>query len=186
MSHHAMQINKTVLLLLGDSRSFDITGPTQAAQRLRARQLATAHDISGDGARQLPAKWHGVVLANDQALSDAWADVAAAATAQSQSLRACALPNGCQGRQNLARGQLMGKAHAALKFQAPHDDSVVDRTLATIQTAADRLVLGGRCFLTMHTAMQPRSSLGLGHLHVTRHMHAMWVKPLLAAAGANP
>ena len=186
MSHHAMQIQKTVLLLLGDSRNFNVHGPTEAALRLRARGLATAHDISGAGARQLPAKWHGVILANDLALSNAWESTAAATKAHARSLQACALPNGCQGRQNLARGQLMGKVQAALKFQAPNDDSVVEDTLRTIQTAADHLVFGRRCFLTMDTAKQPKSSMGVGHLDVARHMRAVWLQPLLAAAGANP
>ena len=186
MSHHAMQIKKTVLILLGDSRGFDIRGPTEAARRLRARELAAAHDISGDGPRQLPEKWHGVVLGNDLALSNAWEQIAAATTAQARSLQACALPNGCQGRQKLARGQLMGKAQAALKFQAPHDDAVVDSTLATIQKAADSLVFGRRRFLDMNLARQPRSSMGTGHLDVTRHMRAIWMKPLFAAAGADP
>ena len=46
--------------------------------------------------------------------------------------------------------------------------------------------VGKRCFLTMAEARQPKSSMGAGHLDVTSHMRATWLKPLLASAGADP
>ena len=46
MSYHKMNVDKTMLLLLGDQESFDINGPTVAAAQLRARGLARTHTTS--------------------------------------------------------------------------------------------------------------------------------------------
>ena len=88
MSNHRMQISKTVLVLLGHCRSFDIQGNTQAATRLRQRELFEAHDVIDGPPAQLPAKWHGVVIANNQALTAAWKTTAANAAAQADALQA--------------------------------------------------------------------------------------------------
>lgn len=41
----------------------------------------------------------------------------------------------------------------------------------------------GRRWLTEEAATQPRSALGVGHLHVTKYMQAAWAQPLLDAMG---
>ena len=41
----------------------------------------------------------------------------------------------------------------------------------------------GRRWLTEEAATQPRSALGIGHLHVAKYMQAAWAQPLLDAMG---
>ena len=58
----AMYISKTMVLLLGRERSFDLQAGTKAAQALRHRGLARTYDITPGMDDRLPDKWHGIVL----------------------------------------------------------------------------------------------------------------------------
>ena len=44
-------------------------------------------------------------------------------------------------------------------------------------------MFGKRWWLTERAATQPRSALGVGHLHVANYMQAAWAQPLLDAMG---
>ena len=56
-------------------------------------------------------------------------------------------------------------------------------TLRALQKHANGLVFGKRWWLTEKAATQPRSALGIGHLHVTNYMQTAWAQPLLDAMG---
>ena len=86
----------------------------------------------------------------------------------------------------MASGRILGKALATLKFTVPHRAQAVAQGLERMQKAVDRLVLGTRGrWLQATEAYQPRCRLGLGHLRVEWHMQAVWLRPLLAAMGAD-
>ena len=84
---------------------------------------------------------------------------------------------------NLAQHKLMSKAFAALRLTAPTNQRKVEATLRAIQKHASGLVFGKRWWLTERAATQPRSALGVGHLHVANYMQAAWAQPLLDAMG---
>ena len=57
ISNHKMNLSKTILLLLGQHRDFDVHGDSEAARRLCKRGLTATHDIAdGAAARALPEK----------------------------------------------------------------------------------------------------------------------------------
>ena len=63
-----MNLSKTVLLLLGSLRDFDIDGETAAALALRGRGLKRTYPRTTSRPAvtidALPEKWHGVLLGN--------------------------------------------------------------------------------------------------------------------------
>ena len=183
MSHSRMNLAKTVCLVLGGERSFDISGASPAAQMLRRRGLTRTYDISEGKDDTLPDKWHGVVLGNEAGAQRVWRDACDEARRAAEAQQACAMPYGSRGRQVLAQGKIMGKVNAALRLTVPHSDRAVDKGLAAIQSHADRTVFGRRHWLTLAAAKQPRDSMGVGHLDVKAAVQAGWLKPLLAAAG---
>ena len=74
MSNHRMNISKTMMLLLGRERGFDLSADEPAARALRRRGLGRTYDISPGGDDRLPDKWHGIVLGNEAGTSQAWRD----------------------------------------------------------------------------------------------------------------
>ena len=183
MSNHRMNISKTMMLLLGRERGFDLRADSPAARALRRRGLRRTYDITPGRDDTLPDKWHGIVLGNEAGVTEAWARTAAQAGATADSLHACPIPHGSQGRVNLAQHKLMGKAFAALRLTAPTNQKKVETTLRAIQKHASGLVFGKWRWLTERAATQPRSALGVGHLHVANYMQAAWAQPLLDAMG---
>ena len=185
MSNHRMNLSKTVLLLLGKHRDFDVNGDTAAAVALRGRGLKRAYDITPGQGDLLPEKWHGVLLGNETGLAKVWEETAKEAGATAATLQASSMPHGSRGRLTVAQGKVMGKALAPLRLTAPHDEATVDRLLGEIQKHANRLVFGSRNWLKREAAQQPRECMGVGHLHVKRYMRAAWLKPLLSAMGQD-
>ena len=165
-----MNISKTMMLLLGRERDFDLHADSPAARALRQRGLQRTYDITPGQDDTLPDKWHGIVLGNEEGVTKAWERTAARAGATADSLHACPIPHGSQGRVNLAWHRLMSKAFAALRLTAPTDQQKVEATLGAIQKHANGLVFGKRWWLTEKAATQPRSALGVGHLHVTNYI----------------
>ena len=183
MSNHRMNISKTMVLLLGRERSFDLQAGTKAAQALRHRGLARTYDITPGMDDRLPDKWHGIVLGNEAGTKRAWEDNVRKAGVTADSLHACPMPHGSRGRVALAQGKLMGKAFATLRLTAPSSQATVEASLAALQKHANGLVFGRRWWLTGSSAMQPRHAFGVGHLHVAKYMQAAWAQPLLDAMG---
>ena len=183
MSNHRMNISKTMMLLLGRERSFDLHADSPAARALLQRGLRRTYDITPGQDDTLPDKWHGVILGNEEGVTKSWESAAAQAGAAADSLHACPIPHGSQGRVNLAQHKLMSKIFAALRLTAPADQGKVGATLKALQKHANGLVFGKRWWLTERAATQPRSALGVGHLHVTNYMQAAWAQPLLDAMG---
>ena len=184
MSNHRMNISKTMMLLLGGERGFDLGADEPAARALRRRGLQRTYDITPGRDDRLPDKWHGVVLGNEAGTTKAWKDTVKAAGEIAESLQACPMPHGSKGRVALTNGKVMGKAYAPLRNTAPADQAAVDSCLRDLQGYADRLVFG-RWWLTADAAAQPRHALGVGHLHVQKYMQAAWVQPLLSTMGRD-
>ena len=182
MSHHRMNLSKSMMLLLGRERGFDLHAGCPAARALQRRGLTRTYDITPGRDDNLPDKWHGIILGNEAGTTQAWARTVTQAGATADTLQACPIPHGSQGRVNLAQSKLMGEAFATLRLTAPTDQRQVATTLRTLQKHANRLVFGRR-WLTEEAATQPRSALGVGHLHVTKYMQAAWAQPLLDAMG---
>ena len=137
-----MNVDKTMLLLLGDQGSFDINGPTVAAAQLRARGLARTHDVRTDVAMLMPDKWHGIVLGNDAGTMTVCEGAVDQAVQRAAALRASAMPHGSRGRTAQASGKVMGKAKAALQYTVPHSQKTIGKQLGNIQSAVSALVLG--------------------------------------------
>ena len=184
MSNHRMNISKTMMLLLGRERGFDLSADEPAARALRRRGLERTYDISPGGDDRLPDKWHGIVLGSEAGTSQAWRDTVAQAGEMAESLHACTMPRGSRGRVALAQGKLMGKAYATMRLTAPASQQAVDSCLQDLQRHADNLVFG-RWWLTADAAAQPRHAFGVGHLHVHKYMQAAWVQPLLSTMGRD-
>ena len=182
MSNHRMNISKTMMLLLGSERGFDLHAGTPAARALRRRGLRRTYDITPGQDDTLPDKWHGIILGNEQGVTGAWECTAAQAGAAADSLHACPIPLGSRGRVSLAQ-HMISRAFATLRLTAPTDQRAVDATLGAIQKHANGLVFGRRWWLTEKAATQPRSALGVGHLHAANYMQAAWAQPLLDAMG---
>ena len=74
-SNHKMNVDKTLLLLLGQHRDFDLGGDTAAARLLRERgvkpEQVLGQDVSTEGAN-LPEKWHGVLLDGEAGTAATW------------------------------------------------------------------------------------------------------------------
>ena len=79
MSNHRMNISKTMMLLLGRERDFDLSADEPAARALRRRGLARTYDITPTQDDRLPDKWHGIVLGNELGTTKAWKDTIAKA-----------------------------------------------------------------------------------------------------------
>ena len=171
-----------MMLLLGRERDFDLRADSPAARALRQRGLRRTYDITPGRDDTLPDKWHGILLGNEQGVTSAWERTAAQAGATADSLHACPIPHGSRGRVNLAQ-HMMSKAFATLRLTAPTDQRRVQATLGEIQKHANGLVFGKRWWLTEKAATQPRSALGVGHLHAAAYMQAAWAQPLLDAMG---
>ena len=184
MSNHRMNISKTMMLLLGHEREFDLHADEPAARALRRRSLERTYDITPGRDDRLPDKWHGIVLGNEAGTTKAWRDTTAKAGEMAESLHACTMPHGSRGRVALANGKLMGKAYATMRLTAPASQQAVDSCLQDLQRHADRLVFG-RWWLTADAAAQPRHAFGVGHLHVRKYMQAAWVQPLLSTMGRD-
>ena len=185
MSNHRMNISKTMMLLLGDERGFDLDADEPAARALRHRGLRRTYDITPGLDDRLPDKWHGIVLGNEAGTTRAWRDTVKTSGEVAESLHACPMPYGSKGRVALTNGKVMGsKAYASLRNTAPADQATVDSCLQDLQGYADRLVFG-RWWLTADAAAQPRHAFGVGHLHVQKYMQAAWVQPLLSTMWAE-
>ena len=126
MSNHRMNISKTMMLLLGHERSFDLHADEPAARALRRRRLERTYDITPGRDDRLPDKWHGIVLGNEAGTTKAWKDTTAKAGEMAESLHACTMPHGSKGRVALANGKLMGKAYATMRLTAPASQQAVD------------------------------------------------------------
>ena len=98
MSSHRMNISKTMMLLLGRERNFDLHADSPAARVLRRRGLRRTYDITPGHDDNLPDKWHGIVLGNEEGVTKAWERTVAQAGATADSLHACHIPHGSQGR----------------------------------------------------------------------------------------
>ena len=185
-----VNVEKTIVLLLGQHRSFDIAGDSAAARLLRARGLLATHDISNGATARLPDKWHGIILGDEAAAMEAWTAQADTAVATARRLQASSLPTACRGRLAQATGRVMGKAHATLKFTVPYGQAAINAQLGRIQSAVDSLVLGShRRPMKAAEARQPRERFGIGMPDVHAHMQAAWAKPLLdtiVCADARP
>ena len=184
MSNHRMNISKTMMLLLGDERNFDLAADSPAALALRRRGLTRTYDITTDVDDRLPDKWHGIVMGNEAGITSAWEGTIREAGEMAESLHACPMPHGSRARVGLAQSKIMGKAFATLRLTAPNSQDAIDTCLGDLQKHADRLVFG-RWWLTAEAAAQPRSALGVGHLHVAKYMQAAWVQPLLSSMGRD-
>ena len=179
-----MNISKSMVLLLGRHRSFDIAGKSHAAETLREHGLTAVHDVT-NGDAQLPEKWHGLRLGGEDSTVAAWKAAAAAAEKRADDMQNSAIPTASRGRRAQATGTLMGKANATLKFTAPHKQKEIDGVLGRVQTAVNRLVLGPQPPLKANEARQAPRDFGIGMLDVRAHMSATWLKPLLSTAGAR-
>jgi len=184
ISNHRMNISKTMMLLLGNERGFDLDADEPAARALRRRGLERTYDITPGQDDRLPDKWHGIVLGNEAGTTRAWQDTVNKAGEMAENLHTCPMPHGSKGRVALANGKIMGKAYAPLRLTAPADQKVVDSYLSDLQGHADRLVFK-RWWLTADAAAQPRHAFGVGHLHVKKYMLAAWVQPLLSTMGRD-
>ena len=184
ISNHRMNISKTMMLLLGNERGFDLNADEPAARALRHRGLERTYDVTPGQDDRLPDKWHGVILGNEAGTAKAWKDTITKAGEIAESLHACPMPHGSRGRVALAHGKVMGKAFATLRLTAPASQKAVDNYLHDLQRHVDRLAFG-RWWLTADAAAQPRHAFGVGHLHVQKYMQAAWVQPLLSAMGRD-
>ena len=133
MSNHRMNIFKTMMLLLGHERAFDLQADEPAARALRRRSLERTYDITPGRDDRLPDKWHGIVLGNEAGTTKAWKDTTAKAGEMAESLHACTMPHGSKGRVALANGKLMGKAYATMRLTAPANQQAVDSCLHDLQ-----------------------------------------------------
>ena len=133
MSNHRMNISKTMMLLLGRERGFDLSADEPAARALRRRGLARAYNITPGQDDRLPEKWHGIVLGNEAGTTKAWKGTIARAGEVAESMHACPMPHGSKGRVALANGKLMGKASATLRLTAPASQQEVDSCLRDLQ-----------------------------------------------------
>ena len=185
MSNHKMNVDKTMLLLLGSQGRFDLQGDSAAARQLRSRGLTRTHDIRAKGPMRMPDKWHGVILGNAAGAEAEWKDKVKAAVKLADSLATSAMPYGSKGRTAQAGGQVVGKARATLLYTVPHDQEVVTKELEKLQKAVNKLVMGPRRGVTAEEAVQPRKDMGIGMVSVEDQMAAAWAKPLLAAMGAK-
>ena len=172
-----MNIDKTMLLLLGAERKFDINGDSPEAAKLRECELKTTHDVTS-GTTRLPEKWHGLRLGSEDGAERAWTEMATDASDTAGALQRSALPTASRGRLAQAAGKILGKANATLKFVVPHSQSKVNAGLADIQNEANTLVLGKEKPIKALEARQPRKDFGIGLLDVEAHAQAAWLQPL--------
>ena len=121
MSNHKMNVDKTMLLLLGRHGGFDLQGSSEAARQLRSRQLNLTHDIRADGPMRMPDKWHGIVLGNAEGSEAEWAGKVSEAVQRAETMATGAMPYGSRGRTAQAAGKVLGKAKATLQYTVPHD-----------------------------------------------------------------
>ena len=84
MSNHRMNLSKSMMLLLGRERTFDLHADSPAARALQRRGLQRTHDITPGRDDGLPDKWHGVVLGNEAGITRAWEGTVAQAGATPQ------------------------------------------------------------------------------------------------------
>ena len=98
MSNHRMNISKTMMLLLGRERDFDLSADEPAARALRRRGLARTYDITPTQDDRLPDKWHGIVIGNEAGTTKAWRDAITTAGEIAETLHACPMPHGSKGR----------------------------------------------------------------------------------------
>ena len=96
-SGHRMNISKSMVLLLGRHRSFDIAGKSHAAETLREHGLTAVHDVT-NGDAQLPEKWHGLRLGGEDSTVAAWKAAAAAAEKRADDMQNSAIPTASRGR----------------------------------------------------------------------------------------
>ena len=185
MGNSKMNLTKTLLLLVGGQRDFDIKGSSRPAKLLRARGLHATHDVSEGSAASLPEKWHGILLGDEAGTASSWTKAITEAVRRASRLQASALPTGSRGRLAQATGSVLGKALATLKFTVPHNQATIDEQLHRLQQAADELVLGKRRWLKAEEARQPRVDFGIGHLDVHAALQAAWLRPLLATLGTD-
>ena len=185
MSNHKMNVDKTMLLLLGKNGGFDVNGDTEAARQLRDRGLTRTHDIRADGPMRMPDKWHGIILGNAEGAEEEWKAKVTEAVQRADSLATGAMPYGSKGRTAQAAGRVLGKSKATLQYTVPHDQKAVTKQLEKLQTGVNKLVMGPRRALTAEEAIQPRKDMGIGMVSVADQMAATWAKPLLAAMGAR-
>ena len=136
MSNHRMNISKTMMLLLGDERNFDLAADSPAALALRRRGLTRTYDITTDVDDRLPDKWHGIVMGNEAGITSAWEGTIREAGEMAESLHACPMPHGSRARVGLAQSKIMGKAFATLRLTAPNSQDAIDTCLGDLQRHA--------------------------------------------------
>ena len=185
MSNHRMNVDKTMLLLLGTHGSFDPKGGSDAARQLRSRGLTRTHDLRVDGPMRMPDKWHGITLGNTAGTEAEWSAKVAEAAQRAADLATSAMPYGSRGRTAQAAGKVLGKAKATLQYTVPHDQATVDSELAKLQQSISNMVMGKRHAIKTAEAVQPRADMGIGMVSVQDQMAATWARPLLAAMGAT-
>ena len=185
MSNHRMNVDKTMLLLLGTHGRFDPNGDSEAATQLRSRGLTRTHDLRVGGPMKMPDKWHGIILGNAAGTEAVWREKVEEAAQRAASLATSTMPYGSRGRTAQAAGKVLGKAKATLQYTVPHDQATVDSELAKLQQSVSNMVMGTRHAIKTAEAVQPRADMGIGMVSVADQMAATWAKPLLAAMGAN-
>ena len=185
MSNHKMNVDKTMLLLLGRHGGFDLQGSSEAARQLRSRQLNLTHDIRADGPMRMPDKWHGIVLGNAEGSEAEWEGKVSEAVQRAETMATGAMPYGSRGRTAQAAGKVLGKAKATLQYTVPHDQAFIGSELARLQQSVSAMVMGPRHAMTTAEAVQPRKDMGIGMVSVADQMAATWAKPLLSAMGAT-
>jgi len=115
MSNHRMNVDKTMLLLLGTHGNFDPKGDSGAARQLRDRGLTRTHDLRVDGPMRMPDKWHGIILGNAAGTEAEWRGTVAEAAQRATDLATSAMPYGSRGRTAQAASRVLGKAKATLQ-----------------------------------------------------------------------
>ena len=148
MSNHKMNVDKTMLLLLGRHGGFDLQGSSEAARQLRSRQLNLTHDIRADGPMRMPDKWHGIVLGNAEGSEAEWEGKVSEAVQRAETMATGAMPYGSRGRTAQAAGKVLGKAKATLQYTVPHDQAFIGSELARLQQSVSAMVMGPRHAMT--------------------------------------
>ena len=115
MSNHRMNVDKTMLLLLGTHGNFDPKGDSGAARQLRDRGLTRTHVLRVDGPMRMPDKWHGIILGNAAGTEAEWRGTVAEAAQRATDLATSAMPYGSRGRTAQAASRVLGKAKATLQ-----------------------------------------------------------------------
>ena len=197
ISNHKMNFSKSVLILLGKYNGMDLAhSGTPEARQLRDAMASCGlsadkvHTLNGDTAIPVP-KWHGVALATEAGIAAQCTEIVERAVAAASDLTEgqTATKDGARGREAAARWGVAGHAIYPLRYQVPHNTTILHNALEKIQVSMGKVATGGYHGTQRSARLQPRAEGGWGHMHIRRHLEAGWHKQgleVICSADARP